>query len=94
MRRECEIRQRFRTCALRRVQPRILVGILLQISLVLPVMPSEKGAGVRRDAGKVDRGGRTASAFHVHDSKDVAAVISISSRIVEATLPHRASMRA
>ena len=61
--------------------------------LVLPVMPSEKGASIRRHACGVDPRGRAASAFHVHDSKNAAAVLSISPRIVEATLPHRASMR-
>ena len=61
--------------------------------LVLPVMASEKAAGVWRDAGGVDLGGGAASTLHVHDSKNVTAVLSISPRIVEATLSHRASMR-
>ncbi len=51
----------------------------------------------RRHACGVDRGGRAASAFHIHDSPhDVpaaAAVLSISPRIAQATLRHRASMR-
>ena len=61
--------------------------------LVLPVMASEKAAGVWRDAGGVDLGGGAASTLHVHDSKNVTAVLSISPGIVEATLSHRASMR-
>ncbi len=56
-------------------------------------MPSEEGAGVQRDAGGVDPGGGAASSFHIHDPKDAAAVLSISPRIAQATLPHRASMR-
>ena len=48
---------------------------------------------VRRDAGGVDPGSGAASSFHIHDPKDAATVLSISPRIVEATLPHRASMR-
>ena len=65
--------------------------------LVLPVMASEKAAGVWRDAGGVDLGGGAASSFHIYDSPhdflDAAAVLSISPGIVEATLSHRASMR-
>ena len=56
-------------------------------------MPSKEGADVWRDAGGVDLGGGAASTLHVHDSKNVTAVLSISPRIVEATLSHRASMR-
>ena len=56
-------------------------------------MPSEKGAGIRRHACGVDRGGRAASAPDVHDSKDAAAVLSISPRTAQAALPHRASVR-
>jgi Transposase zinc-binding domain len=36
--------------------------------LVLPVMPSEEGASIRRDACGVDPGGGAASSFHIHDS--------------------------
>lgn len=65
--------------------------------LVLPVMPSEEGADIWRDACGVDPGGGAASSFHIHDSPhdfpDAAAVLSISPRIAQATLPHRASMR-
>ena len=61
--------------------------------LVLPVMPSEECASVRRDACGVDPRGHAASAFHIHHSKDAAAVLSISPRTAQATLPHRASVR-
>jgi len=56
-------------------------------------MPSEEDADIWRDACGVDPGGGAASSFHIHDSSDAAAVLSISPRIVEATLSHRASMR-
>ena len=56
-------------------------------------MPSEEGAGVQRDAGGVDPGSGAASSFHIHDPKDAAAVLSISPRTAQATLPHRASVR-
>ena len=61
--------------------------------LVLPVMPSEEGADIWRDACGVDLGGGAASAFHIHHSKDAAAVLSISPRTAQAALPHRASVR-
>ena len=71
----------------------ILIGVLLQGALVLPVMPSEEGADIWRDACGVDPRGGAASTLHIHDPKDAAAVLSISARIAQATLSHRASMR-
>ena len=49
--------------------------------LVLPVMPSEKGASVWRHACGVDPRGRAASSFHIHDPKNAATVLSISAWI-------------
>ena len=71
-----------------------LLAISCKGGLVLPVMPSEEGASIGRHTCGVDSRVRAASAFHIHHSKDAAAVLSISPRTAQAILPYCASMRA
>ena len=51
-----------------------------------PSCHQKKVQGVWRHAGGVDLGGRAASTLHIHDPKDVAAVLSISPRTAQANL--------
>ena len=61
----------------------------MQGSLVLPVVPPELGATLRRTTGRDRFRSRPAPSFHVHDPQDNAPVFPISSRAHQGTLSHR-----
>jgi len=78
--------QRLRPRALR---PRVFATVFLQGSLVLPLLPREDGAALRRLTGRDRPCAAAGPAFHVHDPQDAAPAFPISSRAHQGTLLHR-----